>query len=101
MTKQEERFLEALGITPGPWKSVCNGYVFSPDGKLHCRNSEEDGLLVSKSPELFLFVFYCACYHSYLHGDQIFEERTDLLLSAQTKCKTWKELYDLWKECEE
>ena len=107
MTEQENKFLQALGITPGPWKRMFydhGGSRIYLDGKPGKRELIFDtygdmahSALAFKVSEMFIalwHILYDPLSHqtSYINTESI-------LLSAQTRCKTWEELCQLWEKC--
>lgn len=104
-TKQEQFFLERLGITPGPWKKTYQPGK-SPDivwnntnldfviAKVEKRE-ENNSSLIAKSPEMFLRLWKIAC--SWYINDVIDNEAIKIIECATNK--TWQELCKLWEEC--
>lgn len=120
-TEQENKFLEALGITRGPWaqgdekhsyseypSEVRTGYVmpgftntrrclFSANTSFN--DCYANAKLAAQAPAMFLTIFKSAMeLEEYMHNenDIIFIENMTNVLEPATG-KTFKELRELWK----
>lgn len=70
MTDQEMRFLEKLGITPGPWTHTETGFIGDRKGnallqswdkfEIDFDNAENNQKFAAKAPEMFLSLFKTA-----------------------------------------
>ena len=89
MTDRENRFLEALGITPGPWEL----------GELTKQHRIPDGLVIVQYSAMFLALFKIAQYCMDL--DPVYTEN-EIFSMASNQCeaatgKTLAELCRLWE----
>jgi hypothetical protein len=104
---KEINFLQALGITPGPWLLEESGnHVYSANGGI-CGLIQRDGNngnLISYAPDIFLVLFK-RCYQNRNNNmcgkDFFYWYRKELGMLYDISNKNWAELCKLWEECAE
>lgn len=105
-TKQETRFLERLGITPGPWTVYKDKALFNnndPEFIIGQCTTKKDTYFISQSPDMFLEIFRDCIQMYNLLGKESYaclvETKTTILEKAIGK--TYDQLLKLWEECKE
>jgi len=112
ISDRENRFLKALGITPGPWHldddtpghtTVLRFDLTAPSVK---HQSHEDANLSSKAPEMFLFMFRKLCGSiSFIDLDMMQEQdqiewKEDSKIIESAAGKPWTEIVEIWEGLE-
>lgn len=122
MKDRENRFLEAMEITPGPWKAEkeSEDNDFSEDRNFVCWNetvddesticdarySMNDAKLIAQSPAMFLTLFRRLCEdisfvpRDLLRGQDKVQWEDDAKTLELAAGKTWPEIWEIWEGTE-